>query len=1017
MSELFSVDSEFHLPDFTLVSASAGCGKTTALSHRFIQLLASGHIPNNGLRNILAITFTNNAAQEMKQRILGNLKRAHIGDKEVLAWFRGLLDADESTIRSRAGILVDRILDEYSDLQVQTIDSFLARIMKVSALDFGLRPDFAIALESGPILNEAFELLAQELTHDAAKRGLLEQLVTLINENQPGKSAFIWNPYAKLAEMVKNVYTLVSAHPQVLAPPPHAPSLKSLESEAVELVRAIDAESSRSGFDKQLWFSKIVDCAITRDFDGLLRLDLERPLLKKSKGESFESWSDKLRGMVHELKSLLSRYVGARSQAYYRPYVEALQILREMIEKVKRRRGEVFIGEANKMLADSLSADLIPEIYFSLGERINHFLIDEFQDTSPIQWAILRPLIENSLAARGSLFLVGDTKQSIFTFRGADWQIMRRMSEAEEFASVACRRMPLLVNYRSKEAVVKFSENVFQEIVPRKISPEIADLSGLASFKSQILPTSDGKGRVEVFSFEHAEDEPEAPEKRKFLEILRDCRKRGYSYRDIAILTPKNDHVVEASRWLNEAGIRFISHSSLDIRTRTITGELLALLKFLDSPIDDLSFASFVLGKIFGASLSHAGFTGDVRDLVFAHRSGPGSEEPLYAFFREKYPDLWNVFFESLFSLVGYLPLYDLVSEVYSAFDIARSFPHEEGAVIKLLEVIRNFEDSGRNSLKDFLLYAGTDPEDSWNIDVSAGEDAVTVMTVHKAKGLGFRVLIVLLYDAKPLTNNLFIEESPEGIRLLRITRAWADRSDFLQEIYTRGTVLRQVDDLNKLYVALTRARDEMYVLSVKADKPLSPSLFLPGGGFSSGRLSPVPQAAAGTDPHVPLAYPRSRGVAGSPDKEWIGRAEVQRGEAVHAILGRIQFLVDADAQLSDALASLSLDAAFDQESLKTVLSRFLKTPEVSRYFEAGKGRRILNEQEIVSPKGRLYRMDRMVLDPEAVTVIDYKTGAEQSDYDEQVKGYMELVRELYPRKQVYGALAYVDLQLVRSVR
>src|SRR5207245_2505495 len=153
--EVLTIDSEFQLPDFTLVSASAGCGKTSALTYRFIQLLASRHIPNNGLRNILAITFTNNAASEMKQRILEYLKKAHFGDPEILSRLNGILSADDESLKARAGMLVDQILEEYSDFQVQTIDSFLARILKVSALEFGLRPDFTIALESRSILSEA----------------------------------------------------------------------------------------------------------------------------------------------------------------------------------------------------------------------------------------------------------------------------------------------------------------------------------------------------------------------------------------------------------------------------------------------------------------------------------------------------------------------------------------------------------------------------------------------------------------------------------------------------------------------------------------------------------------------------------------------------------------------------------------------------------------------------------------------------------------------------------------------
>ncbi len=327
-------------------------------------------------------------------------------------------------------------------------------------------------------------------------------------------------------------------------------------------------------------------------------------------------------------------------------------------------------------MATALSDDNIPEIYFSLGERIHHFLIDEFQDTSPIQWKTLRPLIENSLAQQGSLFIVGDTKQSIYTFRGGDWQIMKRMMTEEEFPSVARKMKELTTNYRSDEAIVAFTKKVFHEIVPQKIPLAIAEKSGLTSFQQEVKPSAHGKGFVEVFSFHRDKENPDAsPEKQKLLDILAGCRDRGYRYRDIAVLTPKNSDVVEVSRWLNEANIQFISHSSLDVRTRKITGELLALLKFLDSPVDDLSFASFILGDLFRTVVSAENIHDDLSSSILTHRSGDNDDEPLYVHFRSLYPHLWEKYFESLFNRVGYLPLYDLLSDMYGTFSLFDKCP------------------------------------------------------------------------------------------------------------------------------------------------------------------------------------------------------------------------------------------------------------------------------------------------------------------------------------------------------
>ncbi len=177
MQETLTPDSALTLPDFTLVSASAGSGKTTALTRRFIQLLLSDRIPHNDLRNILAITFTNNAAAEMKQRILGDLKKAYFGDEEILSQFKNIVSLDEETIRKRAGALVDTILDQYSDFQVQTIDSFLSRVLTVSTLEFGLPPGFEIVLNGNQLLDEAFDHLMMKLVSDPPQRHLLEELL------------------------------------------------------------------------------------------------------------------------------------------------------------------------------------------------------------------------------------------------------------------------------------------------------------------------------------------------------------------------------------------------------------------------------------------------------------------------------------------------------------------------------------------------------------------------------------------------------------------------------------------------------------------------------------------------------------------------------------------------------------------------------------------------------------------------------------------------------------------------
>ncbi len=798
---------------------------------------------------------------------------------------------------------------------------------------------------------------------------------------------------------------------------PKSGNLDAMRKEILDAVCAIGDLAEQSGCIVGKNYQKIIEAARAGDINSLLDKKLDQHVLNKSNGPAYEQTVKQIELLQDELMKNVTRYYEARAHIHYRPYVAAYLLLLDFLEIVEQKSGKLSLTDAIKKLATSLTSDAVPEIYFSLGERIHHFLIDEFQDTSPIQWATLRPLIENSLAQQGSLFIVGDTKQSIYTFRGGDWQIMKRMMTEEEFPSVAREMKELTTNYRSDEAIVAFTKKVFHEIVPQRIPLAIAEKSGLTSFQQEVKRSAQGKGFVEVYPVSGDKENP-SPEKQKLLGILADCRRRGYRFRDIAVLTPKNSDVVEVSRWLNESDIQFISHSSLDVRTRKITGELLALLKFLDSPVDDLSFATFILGNLFHTITSAEGIHDDLSSSILSHRSGDHDDEPLYTHFRSLYPHLWEKYFESLFNRVGYLPLYDLLSDVYGTFSLFDTCPDEMSSLVKMLEVVKNFEQSGSNNLKEFLAYAEEETDEAdWNIDVSADTDAVTVMTVHKAKGLGFPVLIVLLYDGKSRADNLFLHEDADGIHLVRIIKKWAEQSAELSAIYREKNILRQVDDLNKLYVALTRAREEMYVLSVTTDKFDMPSSLLPRD-FSAGKHSPPKKYQQTNEQTTDLAFIGGSVSPASTRNETINIAETQRGDFFHAVLQQIIFLGDDPiSQITRAIEDSRQVVSVDGENISRILQKFLGQPEIKKYFTRMNDRIVRNEQEIGSSNGRLYRIDRLVIDPDLVTVIDYKTGSERIEYVSQVKEYIDLLKDVYPQKRIQGILAYIDLNVVRSVK
>ena len=665
----------------------------------------------------------------------------------------------------------------------------------------------------------------------------------------------------------------------------------------------------------------------------------------------------------------------------------------------------------------------MPDVYFRIGETIYHYLIDEFQDTSPIQWANLFPLIENSLSQGGSLFAVGDTKQAIYGFRNADYGIMKRLESKNPFSSALHNVKELEINFRSLEGVVDFSKVFFKKVTAgHEKYREAASRSGLIDYEQRVKEGHGGSGYVEVIGCEKEDDE--LPERKKIQDLIKDLSGRGYSYSDIAILAYRNEDVVNVTTWLNEMGVPFISYSSLDIRTRKLTAEIVALLTFLDSPPDDLSFAGFILGDIFRKALERDEKFVELKafhEFLFKNRK----RAPLYKAFQEEFPDLWEFYFENLFKSTGYLPLYDLVSEIYRIYGVFDNFRGEEATLIKILEVIKTFEGEGRNNPGDFLRYASDEEagEPDWTIDVPAGINAVKVMTIHKAKGLQFPVAIVLIYEEVPRGFKYILDDEMDGVHLLKINQQIMKASPFLQERYEEKRLKDLVNKLNTLYVGFTRAEDELYIVGVQGRRNQFPIDLLKEMDSQIGRKN-VPRPRFPETAQEKMELYHCPGPVRFPFSaiEELNPEERLRGEFIHRVL----YFVDAreekiEQELEEIIKRVNdeLKTDYPLEAMKSKLLEFLNHEQISIYFKATPERVIKKEQEFSDSRGNLFRMDRVIFEKDRVTVIDYKTGTDreaEEEYISQLKNYIRILKEIYLDKKVEGIIAYVDLKEIRKV-
>ncbi len=1059
---LLNPDTAISFPEFVLLKASAGTGKTHALTLRFTQFLLSEKIKNNDLRQMLAITFTRNAAKEMKMRVVQWLKDCCFGQEETVSQLQELVSLNKEDLKVRARVILENLLSRYTDFQVMTIDSFMAEVFRASAVDLGVSPDFEITLNASPLIDYAFYRFLRKVTSSSPEGKRLAEIAASLQALGKADAAFIWDPTSEVKTKFIELYHQLEAMNRRPRRENRSEELTSLQekvrraAESVETI--VEATELRRRQNAAFW--SLLPKIKMGYLNDLLDKSWDSPPFNKPRAGSgsqelaYESavlkWKEFLEA-VNAYKELYAR-------TFFLPYLETYDDLINLLAEVKKEKGVVLLEDINRRLSSYLGQGIVPDVYFRLGERIYHFLIDEFQDTSPVQWTNLRPLVENSLSQGGSLFIVGDSKQAIYGFREADYEIMMNLERGREFfPSVETQVKQLTLNRRSRKEILDFVRMVFPDGIKtlQKYAAKAAK-SGLDDYEATVSEESSSghrpPGYVEVHFIERdkepteAENSEEAGEeteeeladqetrvKSKVQAIIAELKARGYSYSDIAILTYRNEKAIQAAAWLNEQKTPFIPFSALDIRKRRVIKEILALLRFLDFPPDNLSLSTFLLGELLAKKLALDGeplSSQAFHDFFF--RCHLNHDYPAYVALRRQYPAIWQNYFDPLFKSVGYLPLYDLTTQLYRLFNLFDLFPEEEAALVRFLEVIKEFEGTGKNSLREFLLFASETGGDEsvWTIDVAAEVEAVRIMTIHKAKGLGFPVVILLLYPERKVYPLFYLAEAQpldEGSAawVLKLNKSIAQASPELASVYEQYQIKDDVNRLNTLYVGLTRARQELYVVGVRGkrkefpldifedltlseDARYAPSEEKPPA--KREKQEPVGKTVATLKISAPLSLPLA-------EEKHIAREEIRRGEIIHSLLALIEYAdQDFERTLATSAAKLKKLAPHLEipEEIISLIAASLAAPELRSYFEPKEGRVVFREMELVGPEGALYRADRVVIDPDLITVIDFKSGRIKEEkikeaHRMQLRNYQQILREVYPEKKVQGLLVYLD--------
>ena len=1036
----------FQFPQVCIVEASAGSGKTHALAQRYVQLLINPtlKLQEIPLRNILAMTFSNKAAFEMKERILEFLKKIALDkftspkEKESILSF---LDVDFAFAQKKAYVLMDNLIKNYNFFQVQTIDSFINAILSGCAFRLNLSANFRIKTDYSDYLSYSLDRLIDRASCEKDVLNMFQKfLLQYIHiENRTG-----WFPKKDILLLVTDLFSKVNKYgatfkrSRVETKELVAKKKKILQS-IRPLQRNLPAETHGT-FEKKLadFIEQNRDTFDLDDVSGFFSKE-EFPVTKNGKipARIAKQWKQ-IRERIQEVAELESR-------AVFNTYIDIFNQVLDDFKALSSKEDILFLDELNRETRVLFDEKAIgpPELYYRLATRLKHFLIDEFQDTSNLQWQNLYLMVEEALSTGGSLFYVGDKKQAIYRFRGGDVTLFD--SVKERFKNFNVIAFSLNQNYRSQKEIVEFTNEIFSQEHLQGFFEQIGEVKK-SGFKfapdeiNQILEVfkesrqthkkdrEAGYVKIELVDSKN-KDERNEMTKDRLLNLVVGLKNR-WNDRDIAVLTRKNDDVELLTEWLIEKGIPVESEKTLNIRNNSYIKEVVSFLKFLNSPIDNLSFVSFMTGDIF--SRASGLDKEELRDFIFGLRERTLEEKSFYFYreFRQRFPQVWESFIEEFFKNVGFVPLYELVISIYNKFKCLESFGDYQGFFMRFLELIKEQEDD-RYSLSLFLEFFEAAADEDLYVKVSR-TDAVIVLTIHKSKGLGFPVVIVPFLEMSADVDPTVSYPEHGHLVLRRINEKYRTFSEKLDEVYRKEYLKSFIDELNSIYVALSRAKEELYVfLPQNAKRGFNPArLLIPTDRLERGKRSQCLSEKSQNEKER-----ATHELSFSQYGDWIrflkdefidsslleSRKKILRGEVLHHLLSSIGNLKHQNKNLvlKESLEKTRLQFPFmeDLKGCKDILGNLLDDERLKPFFFA-EGAEVFQEKEVVDRFGNTKRIDRLIVGKKSVQIIDYKSSKDASDQDRaQVSEYMRIAAEIYPKKEIKGLLIYLDTLELEEVR
>ncbi|MCU0450888.1 MAG: UvrD-helicase domain-containing protein [Bernardetiaceae bacterium] len=1110
---------------FLVYRSSAGSGKTFTLTKEFVKLALVGpasshHFSAGYYRRILAVTFTRDAAAEMKKRVVGSLdqlRQLRPGESysllddfllpEIPLEYPDFATTTDlrAQLVDRAGQVFDHLLHNYSELAISTIDAFTNRVVQSFAKDLDLPFNYEIEMDTERLLDEA---IAQLLNRAGEKQDpYLTAWLREFMQNQ-AQDEQNWHIEGQLRKFGSTLFNddrkphlarlaqlrpadFRAARDQLNAH--HArfrQYVSGLAQQALQLLEQqgigfSDLANGKSGIGNA-YFKKLAELDPDKLVDGPTKTVIEN--VEKNKWEATKispevkvaivQIAPQLAQLYHQLEDyrqthlatyLLAGY--ARQPLYLLGLASQLQ---QEVDKLLRDKNRVMLSEFNHRINQIVENEPVPYLYERIGEQFRHLLIDEFQDTSQMQWHNLLPLLANGLASNQASMVVGDAKQSIYRWRGGNAEMIVHLPQvptvdadsplAQETTVLGqhYQARQLAVNFRSLPQIVQFN-NQFFDFVLAQVPEPMADLGQFYARHAQTARHEKG-GHVELSLL----GGPDKISGSKYQQLTFErclrligqlTQQQGYQLSDIAILCRRNVEAAYLAQQLLAHDIRVISSESLLIKNSPAVRFIVGFLRVMTQPVNHLlkSELLYFLYRHLKGEGAQGRFQAATHQAV-APASRDNSLKNFFDFLAENFGKTL------VFRKLQYLSLYETAEELVRVFEL-NTLPDEQIYVQRLLDEVVDFGQTRSNNLSDFLAHWDRQA-DKLSVTTPKTGNAVQLVTIHKAKGLQFPVVIVPYADWALAPNarervwvnwegNRLAPTLPTLLLPIKQELAnphFAGQYPELAQVYHRETTASFIDAVNILYVALTRPEEKLYLLTKHEPKPgaelksVGQLLANYAEAYASDsrtddlgqhwvlQADEGPKLAKAGD-NAPAEYRLPQFISTEcrdkirmrRDDTGQGAAKIsidklyeaqKQGNLLHFAFEKVRTELDIE-RAAQKLVFAGLIGPGELPGLVAQMRAVVALPQLAPYFQAAPGRRILLERELLVKAGtgtETQRPDRVVLDPDLLTIIDYKTGDEQPSHREQVTRYARAWQQMPPYRHLPVQKLVVYTQLLKVV-